>query len=451
MDYTLLIVTYFTLLLLIGIFMGRAGNERSFILADQQITFPLLVATIVSTFYGASAVIGAVSITNQIGLGVIWFIVPFYLGNIFLIWLIPRIKCSESFTLPDFLGGFYGKGVASVASLLLAVLCLVPESIIAGGRILEMMTPLTFLQSMIVVCIIIVLYTLIGGMRSVVVSDLLQFALMLVSLLIIVPYLIPAGLEEGASPIVTTIESLPDGFLDPFAFMGTQEIIVWFILLFSFPVVSAPLYQRIFASAPWINVRKALIYSLIIWFFIDLIVVFSGLTSVQYEPYDPDKAFFILGATVLPPILQAVFLLGILSAVMSTADSFLHSGASSLSYDVFRPIIKKEGRIIVLFSRLMVILLGAASLYLALYFQEIIPALIFLLTVWISGMLIPTLYTLFYLRLTQSAAFLSIVSGSLAAVLWRFYPLMDAASIDPLFVGLTCSLIFAFTTNLITK
>jgi SSS family solute:Na+ symporter len=430
------IAIYLLALLMIGLHMRGVKSEEGFILANRKIEFPMLIATIVATFYGASAVIGGASIAYQIGLGVLWFMVPFYLGNILLILVLPRIQRENAFTLPDFLGRFYGGKTVVASSSILAVLCLVPESIIAGGKIIELLTPLPLEAGMFLIFCVIVSYTLLGGMRSVIVSDLLQFSLMIVALLVLVPYLIaPSNLQ---------FESIPSEFLDPFAYFG-QETIVWCILLFFLPITSAPLYLRIFASARGIDVKKAILISVIIWIAIDVIVLSAGVvSSANYELDDPDQALFALGSNLLPPILQAVFFIGLLSAIMSTADSFLHAGASSLSYDVYKKISRKGGVETVTVSRLFVVVLGIISLLLAFYFRQIVPALIFLLTVWISAVLVSTLAALLNFRLSENAAFSSIIVGSLTAVIWKFAPLME---IDPLFAGLTASLIAAVIVN----
>jgi len=74
---------YIVMAMAIGI-KAKATTLEKFILGDRLGT-KALVATIVSTFYGASAILGGVSLTYQVGLGVIWFMVPFYLGNIAII------------------------------------------------------------------------------------------------------------------------------------------------------------------------------------------------------------------------------------------------------------------------------------------------------------------------------------------------------------------------------
>jgi Na+/proline symporter len=430
---------YFLVLLLIGWRSRKIRSGEDFVLAGRRIGFSMLIATVVATFYGASAVIGGAGITYRIGLGVLWFMIPFYLGNIAVILVSPRIQRSNSLTLPGFLGEFYTSRVVVASSLLLAGLCLIPASIIAGGKIIQLITPLSLASGMFLICAIIVVYTILGGMRSVVISDMIQFALMLLALLVLVPYFfMSTSISFG---------KLPHAFWNPFGYLSIQEIFVWCILLFFLPITCAPLYQRIFATMNGVSVRKALLISLMIWIIIDAIILSAGLISrINYELADPDQAIIALALNRLPKILQVIFFVGFLSAIMSTGDSFLHSGASSLAYDVYRRISQKNSEIgIVNMSRILVAVLGIISLLLALYFKEIVPALIFTLTVWISGMLVPTIAVLFHLRLKENAALFSIIAGSVTAVFWKFFPLLD---VDPLFVGLTCSLISSLTVSL---
>jgi SSS family solute:Na+ symporter len=422
---------YFFTLLWIGWRSKNIISEEEFVLADRKIGLSLLIATTVATFYGASAVIGEAGIAYQIGLGVLWFIIPFYLGIVVVIVINPRIQRLNSLTLPDFLGEYYKNKIVVVSSLLLSCLCLIPATIIAGGKIIQLITPFSLTSGMVLICAIIVIYTVLGGLRSVVISDLIQLGLMLLALVLLIPYFFKV---KGVSFV-----NLPHELWNPLCCLSVQEILVWSILLFFLPITCAPLYQRIFAAMKNVNVRRALLISLFIWVLIDAIILYSGLTSrVNYKLTDPDQAIIVLGMKILPKILQPIFFVGLISAIMSTGDSFLHSGASSLAYDVYRRISQKEGKIgIVGMSRIMVVVLGAISFLLALYFKEIVPALIFTLTVWISGILIPTIAALFNLKLSENAAISSVVVGSITAIFWKFFPF---CGIDPLFVGLTCSL-----------
>jgi len=430
-EATLLL--YIAMTMAIGI-RAKATTLEKFILGDRLGT-KALVATIVSTFYGASAILGGVSLTYQTGLGVIWFMVPFYLGNIAVVFLLKKIADSKRYTLPDFLGDFYGKEFAIASSVLLATLCLIPEEIIAGGKILSTFTPMPVEVAMGIMAFILIAPVVIGGMKADVMTDIVQFVLMLFMLAMMVPFVLPSLQPDIASGI-------PEGYLDPFSFISAQEIAVFFILLFFLPITSAPLYQRFFASESEACSRKAVLYSIAIWMAVDAVVVLGGFAALRLVPdlADPDMALIALG-TALPAAAKSIFFVGLLAAIMSTVNSFLQSGASSLAYDVFRhfrPAIS-EGKLLTL-SRLLVIVLGILSLSLALWFQMIVPALLFTLSMWTAGVLVPTLAALMGKKLGKDAALYSLLGGALSSLAWKIVQPFD---VDALFVGLGFSLLVA--------
>jgi SSS family solute:Na+ symporter len=427
------LLLYIAMTMAIGI-RAKATTLEKFILGDRLGT-KALVATIVSTFYGASALLGGVSLTYQMGLGVIWFMVPFYLGNIAIVFLLKKIADSKRYTLPDFLGDFYGKEFAIASSVLLATLCLIPEEIIAGGKILATFTPMPVEAAMGIMAFVLIAPVVIGGMRADVMTDIVQFVLMLLMLAMMVPFVL-----SDLRPDI--ISGVPAGYLNPFSYISAQDIVVFFILLFFLPITSAPLYQRVFASESEACSRKSMLYSIAIWMAVDAAVILGGFAALRLVPdlADPDMSLIALGAA-LPVVAKSIFFVGLLAAIMSTVNSFLQSGASSLAYDVFRHFkpATSEGQLLAL-SRLLVIVLGILSLILALWFQMIVPALLFTLSMWTAGVLVPTLAALMGKKLGKDTALYSLLGGALSSLAWKIVQPFD---IDALFVGLGFSLLVA--------
>ena len=428
---------YVAAVVAIGI-KSKAKTLETFILGDA-LGARAMVATVVSTFYGASAILGGVSLTYQMGLGVLWFMVPFYLGNVAVVLLVRRIAGSKSYTLPDFLGGFYGKGFAVASSILLATLCLVPEEIIAGGKILSLFTSMPVEAAMAVMAFVLVVPVFMGGMRADVMTDAAQFVLMLLMLGLMVPFVLGLGPDLASS--------VPAGHLRPCSAMTAQEIAVFFVSLFFLPLTSAPLYQRLFASRSEIGARRSVLISIAIWMAVDAIIVLCGFAALSMFPdlQDPDTSFIRL-ATALPGVGRVVFFVGLLAAIMSTVNSFLQSGASSLAYDVFRHWRPQagEGRLLAL-SRVFVVVLGLLSLSLALWFEMIVPALLFTLSMWTAGMLVPTLAALLGWSLRNRTALYSLLGGALSCLIWRLWQPLE---VDALFVGLGISLLVALLADI---
>lgn len=422
------ILAYVVLAVAIGV-QSRATTLRTFIRGDTLGT-PALVATIVSTFYGASSILGGVSLAYAVGLGAIWFMIPFYLGNLVLVFLLQAIARSETYTLPDFLGGFYGERFAIASSMLLATLCLIPEEIIAGGKILAAFAPLSLELGMGLMTFVLVAPVVIGGMKADVTTDIVQFILMILMLALLIPF--------ALHPQPTA--DLPAGHLDPLASLSVQEMAVFFVALFFLPITSAPLYQRLFVSKSEAEARKAMLYSVAIWVLIDAIIVLGGLAAARMLPGldDPDVALIELGRT-LPLVGQTVFFVGLLAAIMTTVNSFLQSGASSLAYDVWRHVRPSASeRELLTLSRLFVAALGLLSLTVALWFRAVVPALMFTLSMWTAGILIPTLATLFGCKLSKRVALCSLLGGTLFSLAWR---ILQPRHVHALFIGLGGSLL----------
>jgi SSS family solute:Na+ symporter len=432
-------LTYIAIIVAISI-KAKVTTIKKFIIGDKNLSTKMLIATIVSTFYGASAIFGGVSLTYQIGLGVIWFMVPFYLGNIALVaFLLKRIAGSEKYTLPDFLGSFYGEKLVIASSILLAIQCLVPESIIAGGKFLSIFMPMPLEIAMCIVAFLIIAPITISGIKADIMTDVVQFALMLFILIIMVPFIFNMHSD--------VISGIPHEYFNPFSCISIQEIAVISILLFFLPITSAPLYQRFFASKSRRCSEKSIIYSVIIWMAIDSVIILCGFTALQLFPNltDPDLSFMMLGVAILPNALRGIFLIALLATIMSTVDSFLQSGAASLAYDVykhFKP--KSTEKQLIMASRIFTIILGLLSLTLALHFQMIVPALVFTLTIWIAAMLVPTLAALTGRKIRKDTALYSLLGGASSALIWK---ITQPFNIDALFIGLGFSLLVAITSE----
>lgn len=173
---------------------------------------------------------------------------------------------------------------------------------------------------------------------------------------------------------------------------------------------------------------------------IDLVIILAGFTALQLFPNltDPDMSFIMLGVAIFPDALRGIFFIALLAMIMSTADSFLQSGAASLTYDVYRHFKPKSTeKQLIMASRMFIIILGLLSLVLALYFQMIVPALIFTLTIWTAAILVPTLVALTGRKIRNDTAFYCLLGGALSALIWK---ITQPFNIDALFIGLGFSI-----------
>jgi SSS family solute:Na+ symporter len=156
-----------------------------------------------------------------------------------------------------------------------------------------------------------------------------------------------------------------------------------------------------------------------------------------------DSALPDLGMGLLPVGIRGFFMAALLAAVMSTADSYLHVAASSFSNDIYRFLgKKKDEKRMISMARASVVMFGLLSLVIAFWLQTIVSAIIFLLTVWISGMLLPIILS-YKFRLRARTAFVGMLSGAIASISWKAvsYYIAVPAYADPLFIGIGACLL----------
>ena len=235
------------------------------------------------------------------------------------------------------------------------------------------------------------------------------------------------------------------------------DIIVYSIVLTAFPLVSAQLYQRAFSTSSWQLSRKALLTAIACWVFFDIGIILAGLMAhasnppVTIEDYTVKAGTALpdLGMAVLPVGVRGFFMASLLAAVMSTADSYLHLAASSFSNDIYRLTRKRVSEASLMkVTRMSVVVFGVLSLALALWLQTIIAAIVFLLMVWISGMLLPVILS-YKFELSSRAALAGMMAGAGTSIVWNF--IYTYGSIPyyahPLFFGIGACLISLATVN----
>ncbi len=437
-------IGYLAVLILVGVkFTKKSEGFSEFTVAGRSVGTFEMTATIVVTFYGATALIGVAGFAYLVGLGAIWFCIPWYIGNLFVaIFLVRKITKLSKFTMPEAIGSMFDKRCRILSASLMIFYCLVPEEIIAIGYISQSMLGISPLLGMIIATLIIVIYTLLGGLRSIVSTHVLQFLLMAGGLVLILLF----GLNSVGG-FNNLWQNIPDDFKTISGGLSIWDILVLSITIGAYPLISAPLYQRFFAASSWKISRKSLLIAIIFWAILDFAIITTGLVAGVRNPsgFDgsSDAALPRLGIELLPPGIRGLFMVGLFAAAISTSDAYLHVAASSFSNDIYRFFGKNASeKRITLIARGSVVVFGALSLVVAIWLQTIVSAIVFLLTVWISGILLPIMFS-YKFKLRAKTAFIGMLSGAVASVSWKvvssIFEIPPYA--DPLFIGMAACLL----------
>jgi SSS family solute:Na+ symporter len=264
-----------------------------------------------------------------------WFFVPFYLR-------------SGVFTMPEFMERRYGPSVRwylAGISVVGYVLTKISVTIAAGGIVFESLMGMNFWTGAILVVVATGLYTVLGGLRAVLYTDLLQvFVLIGGSVLVTV-----IGLQKiGGWGALTA--AAPEGYLSVWKPM-TDPAFPWTGILFGAPILGVWYWctdqfivQRVLAAHGEDDARRGTIlagflkqlpmFIFVIPGVIAFVLSQSGALTLDRN----DEALPKLVTTVLPVGLRGVVVAGLLAALMSSLSSVFNSCSTLITWDIYRKI-----------------------------------------------------------------------------------------------------------------
>lgn len=412
-----IIAGYGLLLLFIGLYFGRQqDSSETFFLADRSLGTFKVFGTTFSTFLGTGLIFTLASFGYQYGAGAFLLAGAAFVGFLLFALAAPRIKemsrQEEAITLPSLLRKQWRPKTMALASLVTIVIfaTTLGSNLLVVGNILEATLGISFPVSVAAFGLLILVYTLSGGFRTVVWTDIVQMGLIIVVLVLVLPVLIILG--EGTA----LLEALPATHTDLLGLPPMILVVYLLIGVFSF-FGSQDLFQRIYAARRPRDARRAMLYFAAVLAVMSAVAVALGLFARALRPdVAADQAVVALIDAVVPAGLTGLVLIGVLALANSDADSQLLTVTSNVTQDLpeyFDVEIAQEKQVWI--DRAVVLAIGSVALLVAV----VAPGLAELLSAlasWFAILGLAVVATLFWDKTTDTAAFAGIVVGFLAPV-----------------------------------
>ncbi len=392
---------YLAGMLAIGVWLSKKHKGfDDFFLAGRAMTTPLLVTTLVSTYYGLDVLFGTSEIGYESGF-VAWFGYsrPYYLFYIIAAFVLGRRLREGGFkTLPDILEKYYGKPSRYVAAVASFVYSLPVISLFGFGWLSSVLFDWDPWLGALVFGGLALAYTWGGGLWADVLTDSIQFVLMCLMVAIAVPY---------ALDVIGGFDRMFD-LLPATHFSQLGDMTPWLVVIYGMTgltvLVEPSFYQRIFAARDYKAVRNALLIGIFLWGSYDWCVTLLGLIARTAAaegllPADmhPNTALLRITVLSLPVGLLGLFVAGVMSTAMSTIDSYCLIGGGNFAYDLYRPILnpKASDKQLIRMTRIGVLLSWGLGFVIAFYFERIMSLWVFLATLLTSTVFVPILLGLF--------------------------------------------------------
>ncbi len=459
--YALTLFFYLATLFVIGVLTSTRmkRSAEGFYLGSRSLGPWVTAFSFVAAYFSSVVIIGGGGFGYKYGMSTIWVGATNVLIGTFLAWVVLGRRTRaltarlNSITLPDLIAKRYSSPEARVFSALIISLFLTiySVSVLQGmGHSFAILMDLPYIYGLLLSGVVIIVYVALGGYLAVVWTGFFQAWVMLFGLLLLtVATVVRAG---GLTQLFTRLSSIEAGryVQTPGAWNWTG--LLSYAAIVSFGVWGMPQLVSRFYSIKSLKVLKLGTVLATIGASMALLPYFNGAASRLFFPNlaNPDQAIPNLVKSTLSPFASAIFLTGVISAGMSTFSAVLITAASAIVKDLMRDSFRVELTPAkeVLTSRLVSAGIGILAFIIAIKPPAMILAITgFAWAVIASTTLWPYLFGLYWQRVTRSAAFVSMLTGSLTALTWL--ALKNPLKIHGFIPGIIISLISFVLVNLV--
>jgi SSS family solute:Na+ symporter len=354
LDLTILDASIFAIYILIvfalGLWASRKAKKtkRDYFLAGDKLPWWMIGGSIIAANISSHHLVGAMGVAysrgfvavtmewNAILIGfnaLLWIFLPFYLRNGF-------------YTMPEYLMKRFGGSARTVYSILVLLTYVFVEIgavLYLGALSLHSLLGIPMLTSILVLAVATGIYTIAGGLRAVIWTEMLQLVVLLLGM-VILSYVtissaggIPAIMESSKNWDIILPASDPD-FPWTMYLGGSLCVSVFYCATNQFIV------QRTLAAKNEWHARMGVVFADYLKFLVPFLIIVPALVAPKLFPNldKPDLLFPTLVKNLLPPGLVGLVMAGLIAAIMSHLSGAINSCTTILTMDVYLPYFKKN-------------------------------------------------------------------------------------------------------------
>ncbi|MEJ5304375.1 MAG: sodium:solute symporter family protein [Ignavibacteria bacterium] len=368
------ILIYILLQLFLGFYISRfIKSEDDYLLGGRRLGYFLTTFSIFATWFGAESCIGTAGAAYESGLAGVTAD-PFGYGIVLLLmgffFAVPLYKMNLT-TIADFFRNRYSDTTAKIIAIIM-----IPTSILwaaaqirAFGLILSSTSNLSVESSILISALIVITYTVFGGLLADAYTDLIQ-GFVLISGLILLSYIVFLnGFDLQSILIRITSEKLniqsSSNISSSINFLLTIE--TWAVPICG-SLIAQEMVSRVFAAKSHKVAKHSSIVAGSLYILIGLMPLSLGLIGYQLLPEleHPEQILPLIAQKFLSPALYVIFAGALISAILSTVDSTLLASSALMSHNLIFPSFKiRDEKKKVKISRINVLIAGIIAYVLA--------------------------------------------------------------------------------------
>ena len=441
--------------LTIGLYHGRKVKTiEDYALGGRNFTTGALVSTIIATWIGGDYLFITLAEVYKTGLhytiGCLGMVVCLLL-NAYV--FVPKMReFLGSISVAESMGKLYGKEIRIISAICgtIASAGFIAVQFKVFGEILKHYVGLSGDYPIFIAASIVVIYSALGGIRSVTFTDVIQFF----TFGVLIPVLGFVVWNQSSESINFTAESVHHLF-NYREFIGLSNPNFWSLILlfvlFSLPDINPTMFQRVAMGRDIPQVKKAFTIASFILLFILLGMAWIAFLLHSTNPdLAPESLVQYLIDRYSPHAgLRSFILIGVVAMCMSTADSNINSSSVLLTHDFCHPLgIKFKSELVL--SKLISVILGITSVYLALLDYDLLPLVFMTQSFYIPIIDVPLILAILGFRSTTKAVLIGMIAGLIGVIIWRIF-FMDITNVDSILPGMVVNFVFFMGSHYLLK
>lgn len=449
MILAIVIVVYFFFLILVSLYFNRKTKTyEDYNVAGRSVSIFPIILTFVGTAVGGSTLLGYMENGYLMGMGQQWLnIGSFITGIILATFMLKKIRKigqkNNMITVGDYTAYRFGEParLPTVISMLIAYAAVTGMQFVGLATVLKLTLGINISLAIIIVWIFLTIKTYFGGLKSVIWQDALHGTVQTIGIVVLVIVVLVAS--GGWGNISDYASSTNNGGMLSLFNISPGEVLVYVFTIGAYQLVRQDIWQRFWAAESlktslngfWISITLSLIIGLL-----TVIIGIIGKFGLKLTDVDPQLIYYGIVEDVFPFPMVIIMIITVLVTVISSADSFFISGATSIVNDLIRPRMKEfNDKKMLFYSKISVVIVSVIALLFALMIPELVELWVTGTAMLVSGLLAPVIIGMYWNKVTKRAGVLSMWFGLGSAVIWQI--MGQPFDVQPVFIGLPISII----------
>ncbi|MBT6929119.1 MAG: sodium:solute symporter family protein [Waddliaceae bacterium] len=395
----------------------RIKDNNDYFLAGRKLGFWPLSLTLIATQLGGGVILGTCEESYSSGLYGIFYTLGICLG----FWVLAcgfagKLRGFNVCTISELLEKKYRSTFLRKIASILSVMSLggILIGLVVASRKFMLGIGIDNEWILAIFWLSLIAYTVIGGLKAVVMTDTLQVGVILAVFTCVLAYVFFSNPEYLLSTKAMRA-STPSG--------GASSYLSLLLMPMLFSLVEQDLAQRFFSAKSKKTAIMASACAGLLLLLFSIVPITIGILAKNADIVIPDgsSVLMVTISFLTNDIVTAFVSCAVLAAIISTADSLLCAMSSLIAQDFNFPFLKNMTKLT--FSKLVTFILGIVIIGMGAFFDDILKIYIQSYSLPVCALFAPMIFCFFTDRLSKTAAFMAVFSGLSAFVVLSLYPI----------------------------